>query len=523
MNKALRSRRLCNLLACVMAILCSLSSCTNSKITPKELFAERASGVVLIRNKCYFKVNIPETRPYYFSRIDKIRSNQYSITNLTEDAKDIEVEVFGTGFFVSQNGEILTSSNVAFGEGTISGINYALQEALDEVLSNLDSKLLDLEYTEDELRFILQQENLSKEDRKDREVELKDCLARQERYARELEQLRKNKDKYQIEFVSEVGIAYTGADENDVEFEPCSFVNINEDDNFELALLQLKSKQTPKGKYIFDLNDITYWSDIKVGEKAYMIAFNEGLDLARTGNGLAPQITSGEVSREPNPACVLYSTPTMPGSSGGPVMDETGRLLALNYGGIPDEKSFNYGIAMSAASSYYNSCKENGLTEFRTLQHHTRPQKKGNDAVIETEDANDLVYTYYHALEEDNIKRAVRAFSPYNVTRYHKLHNTNRHSIGKEIAHYLKTYKVIEMEVKEFQRSNNDTFHYKLALQLLHRSNGTTLHYEISGRITCTQEEGSVFITEVEDFENKLLRQESPTEPAPSTIIPETE
>jgi V8-like Glu-specific endopeptidase len=41
---------------------------------------------------------------------------------------------------------------------------------------------------------------------------------------------------------------------------------------------------------------------------------------------------------------VLYSIPSLPGSSGSPIFGESGELVAINYAGINNTQSFNYGI-----------------------------------------------------------------------------------------------------------------------------------------------------------------------------------
>ena len=40
----------------------------------------------------------------------------------------------------------------------------------------------------------------------------------------------------------------------------------------------------------------------------------------------------------------LYSIPSLPGSSGSPVVNQKGELIAINFAGINSTQNFNYGI-----------------------------------------------------------------------------------------------------------------------------------------------------------------------------------
>jgi V8-like Glu-specific endopeptidase len=40
----------------------------------------------------------------------------------------------------------------------------------------------------------------------------------------------------------------------------------------------------------------------------------------------------------------MYTIPTLAGSSGSPVLDEKGRLVSVNFAGVNQTQSFNYGI-----------------------------------------------------------------------------------------------------------------------------------------------------------------------------------
>lgn len=487
-----------------LVILLASIACDTKTTTPEDLFAERSTGVVYIHNKRYFRIKIgPKT--YYFSQIEKIDRNEYRILDWSEELDDGGLGVYASGFFVSDKGEILTSRDLISGEASFTELNAAIYDAIEGEISELDEELASLEEEERMIYDLRKTEQLDDEALAQQEIEFKDNLTRQRKLTSTIEALRAARNSYTIELICDLKVTYTGSAEEEIEYHPCTLLDVNKEDSYDLALIQLQTKQTPKGKYVFDLDNYVRWEDIKVGQRAYMIGFNEGLELARTGKGLMPQITSGEISREANPACVLYTTPTMLGSSGSPVMAESGELLALNYGGMPDATGFNFGVSMSAASAYYTRCKEEGLKDFRYIPRRI-PHKETEpiDSLI----AQNLLEIYYTGLKAEHTKLAVRAFSPYTV-KYHGLQNTNRRGITTEIARYLKQYAVLDFEIKDFEQIDATDFRYKLEVQLEQRAGGTHLLYQIEGVMTCIKEEGSVYILTINDDVNRLLAKET--------------
>ena len=122
-----------------------------------------------------------------------------------------------------------------------------------------------------------------------------------------------------------------------------------------MAILQLKDKKTPEGKYIFEVADedpleAYNWKENitkKISEdknsKLFMTSFNLDPTLALTKEGIKSQFNSGTVSQRTNER-LMYSIPALPGSSGSPVVNLQGQLVAINYAGLNGTQHFNYGI-----------------------------------------------------------------------------------------------------------------------------------------------------------------------------------
>ena len=138
------------------------------------------------------------------------------------------------------------------------------------------------------------------------------------------------------------------------------------DPQHDLAIIQLDSKVTPSENYIFNvpavdpLNSYTFKDNMKkkAGEdknsNVYMISFNLGPQLALTTEGIKSQINLGNISQKTDEQ-LLYSIPSLPGSSGSPVVNAQGELVAVNFAGLSTTQSFNYGIRVKFLYSLLQS------------------------------------------------------------------------------------------------------------------------------------------------------------------------
>lgn len=82
----------------------------------------------------------------------------------------------------------------------------------------------------------------------------------------------------------------------------------------------------------------------QLGEHLYLMGYNLGPTLAITDQGLKAQITEGSISQNTDDVQLMYTIPTLGGSSGSPVVDAYGNLICVNYAGLKSTQSFNYGI-----------------------------------------------------------------------------------------------------------------------------------------------------------------------------------
>ena len=94
---------------CVM--MCGVfTSCKEKPMGVDEIYKNDASGVVLIMNRFYYTINIGGS-VLYFTGVGE----DGSLTNLTDNLAEItrnSAVAFGTGFFISRDGNILTNRHV---------------------------------------------------------------------------------------------------------------------------------------------------------------------------------------------------------------------------------------------------------------------------------------------------------------------------------------------------------------------------------------------------------------------------
>lgn len=314
----------------------------------KEIDKEYSSGVVLIKNTGYYELKISDDISAYFT--DYSEENGLSNFTLDEDSI-VTVTAFGTGFFVSEKGEIATNNHVV---GAMISEKQALKAKnkvitalknvcrseyndYDQVLGEINTALFAYIYT----------------DTYDTDYnKLREAQSVCESYMNEYSAIYNylcNVDVSNVEFSYNHHISVAYNDEyvtSSTDFIPC--VLKKTDTKNDLAIIQLKNKKTPEGKYIFDIpanNPMETTSLFYPGknDKLFMIGFNLGPNLAITENGVKSQCTTGMVSqdRETN---YLYSIPSLPGSSGAPVVNQKGELVAVNFAGIGSTQSFNYGV-----------------------------------------------------------------------------------------------------------------------------------------------------------------------------------
>ncbi|MBQ2493463.1 MAG: trypsin-like peptidase domain-containing protein, partial [Bacteroidales bacterium] len=151
---------------------------------------------------------------------------------------------------------------------------------------------------------------------------------------------------------SKLGIAYNDSYvSGPADFKPCTIIRESEDENVDLALIRLADGTTPDNAAVFQTGVQKDGSikqntadNLTLDQQLYLIGYNQGIALASTTEGIKAQLTSGKISQKPDQYRLLYTIPILQGSSGSPVVNSYGDLVAVNFAAVSGTQSFNFGI-----------------------------------------------------------------------------------------------------------------------------------------------------------------------------------
>ncbi len=350
----------------LLALVGVATACGPKEMAPEEIYNQQASGVAMVLNQFYYSVELSDGSTIYFS---DFKDGELEDISFDEDSI-IGSMAFGTAFFIGQDGSLLTNRHVVDPEIPKSEVKRYVQsmvismkselKQLQEVMASRYNELQqeiddDTHWEFDFDQGLHTEESEENDERRALQEQLSDAYDKAQARIEALEAI--DLSEIKITTHSKVSVAYhdsyvTGPED----FQPCVVIKTNGDDEADLALIRLKNKQTPSNAHVFSLPedqgntllgpDKEERETLSLNEQLVLIGYNEGVQLAATNEGIKAQLTTGNVSQQPDEDRVMYTIPVLNGSSGSPVLNRWGEVVAVNFAGINGTQGFNFGIPL---------------------------------------------------------------------------------------------------------------------------------------------------------------------------------
>lgn len=318
--------------------------------------AEMKKGVVMIfgAGVYYADLNVPDVaygpdqKPLkaYFVYNDKGEFAGYTFDEAI--ARESAPHAWtGTGFLISEDGLIATNKHVADPappEELAKMLKRSMQEEKDKNQRNVDR-------LNDQLQIIGGSGGLFDDRGQQAYLAIRDSMQRYQEQVRLLDKIL-NIGDFSIKKEVKLYAAFTGTRvESYEDLIACSSpLEVGEPGGLmenDLAIIQIKKKQDiPDDAYVFEVPEV----DIMDGEipedyDVMVIGYNAGLNLQPMDyqDAIAPQVQRGKITGNSEKYRIGFNAPTLGGSSGSPVLNNKGELIAINNSGV-DKQGFNYGV-----------------------------------------------------------------------------------------------------------------------------------------------------------------------------------
>ncbi len=319
-------------------------------------------SVVLVKNQYYYTGQFSNGEKVHFY-LDK--SGQVKYYDSRKNAISDPRIAYGTGFLISSDGEIATNRHV---------INPLQNEESirKELNSHSFKKLKASTFQIDSINQLIGRIELILKDKAEKAY----VSTRKEILVNQLGELKSDREKIQRLLQSppfdpdqtfiitervKLEVVIDNTEETNVaklDFYTCDVRNESKDLDLDLAIIAIENGMYKTSfNHFIDLSKTKTYIESSLSDEVFMIGFSLNVTAGKNPEQFIPEIRKGKIEKLPSSKRLQYSIVSYPGSSGSPIFDLKGNLVAVNFAKTSDNMNLSFGIP----AQYLHDLDENQL------------------------------------------------------------------------------------------------------------------------------------------------------------------